>query len=120
MASRIKKKSKQRKEVNIKMELNLETEKTNGNGNGHLLTEKSRSIKTDSLTNGHISIFDPNKYMLKLPKTKKITLDNGMVKWEKPKPTICQLPPELLGSEKIIPTGALSQRLKNGGIKPLS
>ena len=32
------------------MELNLETQKTNGNGNGHLLTEKSRSIKTDSLT----------------------------------------------------------------------
>jgi hypothetical protein len=62
---------------------NLETQKTDGNGNGHLLTEESRSIKTDSLTSGHISIFDPNKYMLKLPKTKKINLDNGMVKWEK-------------------------------------
>ena len=40
-------------------------------------------MKTDSLANGHISIFDPNKYMLKLPKTKKIIGDNGMVKWEK-------------------------------------
>ncbi len=66
------------------MELNTQTPKTNGNGNGHmLLTKKSRSVKTDSLPGSHISIFDPNKYMLKLPKTKKIVGDNGMVKWEK-------------------------------------
>ena len=66
------------------MELNTQTQPTNGKANGHLLvTEKGRSTKTDSLTNGHISIFDPNKYMLKLPKTKKIVGDNGMVKWEK-------------------------------------
>jgi hypothetical protein len=66
------------------MEQNLETPKTNGNGNGHLLiAKKSRPEKADSIHNGHISIFDPNKYMLKLPKTKKVTLDNGMVKWEK-------------------------------------
>jgi len=65
------------------MEQNLQTPKTNGNGNGHSLTEKSRSIKTDSLTNGHISIFDPNKYMLKLPKTKKVTLPNGQVRFDK-------------------------------------
>ena len=48
-----------------------------------LITKKSRSVKTDSHSNGHISIFDPNKYMLKLPKTKKVIGDNGMVKWEK-------------------------------------
>ena len=66
------------------MELNTQTQPTNGKGNGHaLITEKSRPAKDDSINNGHISIFDPNKYMLKLPKTKKITLDNGMVKWEK-------------------------------------
>jgi hypothetical protein len=66
------------------MELNIQTPKPNGNSNGDvLLTKKSRSIKTDSHSNGHISIFDPNKYMLKLPKTKKIIGDNGMVKWEK-------------------------------------
>ena len=66
------------------MELNIETAKTNGQSNGHLLiTKKSRSEKTDSINNGHISIFDPNKYMLKLPKTKKVVGDNGMVKWEK-------------------------------------
>jgi hypothetical protein len=83
MASLIKR-SQNRKGVNIKMELNLETPKTNGLGNGHLmLNKKSRSIKNDSLPDSHISIFDPNKYMLKLPKTKKITMDNGMVKWEK-------------------------------------
>ena len=65
------------------MNENLQTQQTNGNGNGHLITEKSRSIKTDSLTNGHISIFDPNKYMLKLPKFKKVTLPNGQVRFEK-------------------------------------
>ncbi len=66
------------------MELNIQTPKPNGNSNGHLLiTEKSRSTKTDSFHNGHISIFDPNKYMLKLPKTKKIVGDNGQVRWEK-------------------------------------
>jgi hypothetical protein len=70
--------------VRNKIELYLETQRTNGKGNEHmLLTEKSRPVKDDSLNNGHISIFDLNKYMLKLPKTKKITLDNGMVKWEK-------------------------------------
>ena len=66
------------------MELNIQTPKPNGTNNGHLLiTKKSRSVKTDSHSNGHISIFDPNKYMLKLPKTKKIVGDNGMVRWEK-------------------------------------
>ena len=66
------------------MELNTQTQPTGGKANGHLLlTEKSRSTKTDSHTNGHISIFDPNKYMLKLPKTKKIVGDNGQVRWEK-------------------------------------
>ena len=66
------------------MELNIQTQKSNGKANGHVLINKeSRSIKTSSLTNGHISTFDPNKYMLKLPKTKKIIGDNGMVKWEK-------------------------------------
>ena len=66
------------------MELNIQSNKTNGKSNSHMLsTEKSRSTKTDSHTNGHISIFDPNKYMLKLPKTKKVIGENGMVKWEK-------------------------------------
>src|SRR3990170_1416639 len=65
------------------MEQNLQTPKTNGNGNGHLLIEKSRPVRADSLTSGHISIFDPNKYMLKLPKTKKVSLPNGQVRFEK-------------------------------------
>ena len=66
------------------MELNTQTQPTNGKGNGHLLiTKKSRPVEADSIHNGHISIFDPNKYMLKLPKTKKVVGDNGMVKWEK-------------------------------------
>src|SRR5215216_4744300 len=66
------------------MELNTQAQPTSGKTNGHLLiTKKSRSVKTDSFNNTHISIFDPNKYMLKLPKTKKIIGDNGMVRWEK-------------------------------------
>jgi len=84
MASTIKKKSKQGKEVKTKMEVSIQTPKTNGLGSGDLLlNKKSRSIKTDPLPESHISIFDPNKYMLKLPKSKKVTMDNGMVKWEK-------------------------------------
>ena len=66
------------------MEANRQTQRTNGNGNSHLVTlRKSRSIRTDSSHNGHISIFDPNKYMLKLPKTKKVSLPNGQVRFEK-------------------------------------
>ena len=65
------------------MEVNLQTN-TNGNGNGHLVTtRKSRPVKADSIRTSHISIFDPNKYMLKLPKTKKVSLSNGQVRFEK-------------------------------------
>jgi hypothetical protein len=63
-----------------KMEANIRDATPNGKSNGHLLiTEKSRSAKTDSSTKGHISIFDPSKYMLKLSKQKKETLPNGQV-----------------------------------------
>jgi hypothetical protein len=65
------------------MEINTQTQSENGNGNGHLLTEKSRPVKADSATYGHSSIFDPMKYMLKLPKHKKVSLPNGQVRFEK-------------------------------------
>jgi hypothetical protein len=65
------------------MEVNLQTPKTTRNGNGHLETKKSRPVTADSLANGHISIFDPNKYMLKLPKQRKVNLPNGQVMFEK-------------------------------------
>jgi hypothetical protein len=65
------------------MEPNTQTHKANGEGNGALgLIRKSRPKKADSSHNSHISIFDPNKYMLKLPKTKKVKMSNGQVKWE--------------------------------------
>jgi hypothetical protein len=65
------------------MEAQVQTVKTNGNGNGHVITEKSRPVTASSLTNGHSSTFDPMKYMLKLPKNKKISLPNGQVRFEK-------------------------------------
>ncbi|HEY3310336.1 MAG TPA: hypothetical protein VGK00_01740 [Anaerolineales bacterium] len=66
------------------MEQKIVNAKPNGNGNGQvLLNEKSRPVKVDSLDNIHSSIFDPNKYMLKLPKTKKVNLPNGQVRFEK-------------------------------------
>ena len=66
------------------MQTNGQSYKANGEVNGKiLLMQKSQPAKADSHSKAHISIFDPNKYMLKLPKSKKITLDNGMVKWEK-------------------------------------
>ena len=66
------------------MDANLQTPKTNGNGNGHLVkTRKSRSKKTDSLSDLHHSTFDPMKHMLKFPRTKKVSLQNGQVGYEK-------------------------------------
>ena len=52
--------------------------------NGELgIKKRSRSKKTSSQKHSNINIFDPNKYMLKLPKNKKVKLSNGQVKWEK-------------------------------------
>lgn len=44
--------------------------------------KKSQPVRVGS--NGHINgnTFDPNKYMLKLPKTKKVKLSNGQVRFE--------------------------------------
>jgi len=78
------KKKQNRKGVKTKMELNIQTPKPNVNGNGHLdTTRKSQSIKTGSSREVHHSIFDPMKYMLKLPKFKKVSLPNGQVRYEK-------------------------------------
>ena len=46
--------------------------------------KKSRPGKADFKTYSNGSTFDANKYkyMLKLPKTKKVTLSNGQIKWE--------------------------------------
>jgi hypothetical protein len=41
---------------------------------------RSKEIGSGKQSNG--STFDPNKYMLKLPKNKKVKLANGQVKWE--------------------------------------
>ena len=52
--------------------------------NGELGSKKrSRSIKTSSQKQSNNNTFDPNKYMLKLPKNKKVKLSNGQIKWEK-------------------------------------
>jgi hypothetical protein len=52
--------------------------------NGELgSTKRSRSKKTGSGKQSNGSTFDPMKYMLKLPKNKKVKLANGLVKWEK-------------------------------------
>ena len=65
------------------MQTNGQTHKTNGEDNEKvLLMQKSQPAKADSPSKAHISIFDPNKYMLKLPKSKKVSLPNGQVRWE--------------------------------------
>jgi hypothetical protein len=63
------------------MEQLIEQPKTNGAGNGRSI-KKSQPAKVGSVEQIHHSIFDPMKYMLKLPKTKKVKLSNGQVKWE--------------------------------------
>ena len=65
------------------MEVNLETPKTNGNGNGHLPIKKSHPVTDGSTREVHHSIFDPMKYMLKLPQHRKVSLPNGQVRFEK-------------------------------------
>jgi hypothetical protein len=65
------------------MEVNIQHSKTNGNGNRPLLIKKSHPVTDGSSRQVHHSIFDPMKYMLKLPKTKKISLGNGQVRFEK-------------------------------------
>src|SRR5687768_244186 len=65
------------------MEVNIQTPKSNGNGNGHLPINESRPVTAGSTREVYSSIFDPMKYMLKLPKTKKVSLPNGQVRFEK-------------------------------------
>ncbi len=52
--------------------------------NGELGSKKrSRPKRASSKKHSKNNTFDPNKYMLKLPKNKKVRLSNGQVKWEK-------------------------------------
>lgn len=62
------------------MEPNLQTESTNGNASLSI-KRKSRPKRVGLLQINH-NIFDPMKYMLKLPKSKKVQLSNGQVRWE--------------------------------------
>src|SRR5512135_3282438 len=63
------------------MELNTQPVKANGNGHA-VLKGQGQPIKAGPNSNIYHSIFDPMKYMLKLPKNKKVTMSNGQVKWE--------------------------------------
>lgn len=65
------------------MEQLIQTERTIGAGNGEPMSKrKSQPVGVGSLQQFHHNIFNPNKYMLKLPKTKKVQLSNGQIKWE--------------------------------------
>ncbi len=95
------------------MEVNLQTHKTNGKSNGHvLITKESRPEKADSIHNGHISIFDPNKYMLKLPKTKKVTLPNGQVRFEKTETDYLPVAPRIAWFRKDHPYWSISTEVE--------
>lgn len=65
--------------MNNNQKINNQAMETNG---GLKSNEKSqpKHVGSNNHTNG--SIFDPNKYMLKLPKTKKVKLANGQIKFE--------------------------------------
>lgn len=53
-------------------------------GNGALKSkQKSQPITAGSNNHTNGNTFDPNKYMIKLPKTKKVVLANGQVRFEK-------------------------------------
>ena len=97
------------------METNLQTIKTNGNG--HLQTEKSRPSQTSSLSNGHSSIFDPMKYMLKLPKNRKISLPNGQVKFEKTEADYLPVAARIAWFRKEHPMWSIITRVEKWGDK---
>jgi ubiquinone/menaquinone biosynthesis C-methylase UbiE len=64
----------------------MQTANTSQNGetgDGLGREKKSRPVKADSGKQSNGSTFDPMKYMLKLPKNKKVALGNGQVRWEK-------------------------------------
>lgn len=47
------------------------------------IIEKSQPIQVGSNQQPNGNTFDPNKYMLKLPRTKRVKLSNGQVRFEK-------------------------------------
>ena len=49
----------------------------------HRTKEKSQPQKAGPNGHSNGNTFDPNKYMLKLPRTKKVKLSNGQVRFEK-------------------------------------
>ena len=49
----------------------------------HLPTKESNPVTDGSVREVHHRIFDPMKYLLKLPKTNKVILPNGQVRFEK-------------------------------------
>ena len=49
---------------------------------GALVNKKSQTQRAGSFNHSNGNTFDPNKYMLKLPKTKKVKLSNGQIRFE--------------------------------------
>jgi hypothetical protein len=49
----------------------------------HRIKKKSQPQKAGSNGHSNGNTFDPNKYMLKLPRTQKVKLSNGQVRFEK-------------------------------------
>jgi hypothetical protein len=89
------------------MEVNIQHSKTNGNGNRHLPIKKSHPVTDGSTREVNHSIFDPMKYMLKLPKTKKISLGNGQVRFEKTEADYLPVAARIAWFRKDMLTGAL-------------
>ena len=54
--------------------------------------------------------FDPNKYMLKLPRNKKVTLNNGQIKWEKVETDYLPVAPRIAWFRKDHPDWSIVTR----------
>jgi len=67
----------QRKGVNKNMQIH--NQMTSG---GEPENKKSQLLKASHVNHANGSSFDPMKYMLKIPKTKKVKLSNGQVRFE--------------------------------------
>jgi hypothetical protein len=81
--------------------------------------EKSQPIQAGSNNHSNGSTFDPNKYMLKLPKTKKIKMSNGEVRYEQVEADYLPVAPRIAWFRREHPDWSIitkTEELANKGV----
>jgi hypothetical protein len=71
---------------------------------------KQRQSQKKDATVANNNTFDPNKYMLRLPKNKKVKLSNGQIKWEKVESDYLPVAPRIAWFRKDHPDWSIVTR----------